>query len=304
MAARANETSMTKAGLTLTLALGSLVALAAAPASAAPATGKLEKTVLFVGFSSDESEAAWQLKVERFSPAGPGRTIDQYAVVRIVDVGSNTTLGTYRYGDIQRVDKSGRKLAVGDEDLAAANDLWAEAAPAADWAALESEYQFAAVRLSAATAVEVRPDPDVDLNTRPGRSGTLEARSDSNNLGYTLVTTTGKKTVLGRYRHEAKVGQRVVGKIELLTALNRDYVAVVNRFDITGADPNEPSTLTYGKIVPIKRGGALGDAGPVWVRTLTGWKQISSAEERLWQEAFSDNLALAELLHRMANGEY
>ncbi len=274
-----------------------------AAVEAAP-TAKLEKSVFFAGFSTNQKRAAWHIKIERYGPSGPGQYVDHYAVIRVVEAKSNTTLGSYRIGKIVRLDTRGRPIRIKLAKIIGANPLWAEAGRESDWTALENEYQFQAARLSAATTVAIRPDPDVELSARASEEGTVRSTAGGNLLGYILAMATGRRTVLGRYRHEAKVGQRVSSKLEVLTSLNGDYVAVVNRFDIKGADPDQPATLTYGKIVALTESGERGGEGTIWVRTMWGWKEMTPEQERVWRESHTQRVGFAEMMHRMADGSY
>jgi hypothetical protein len=286
--------------------------IAGAPDRAGAArSDKTEKTVTFIGFSADETKAGWYIDVKRFGTARGTRVIDRYGVVRLVDVRTDQVLGNYRFGPIERTDVHGKSVGGRPGSLEADNPMWANAVPMSDYTVLERQYKLSAARLSAATNLGVRPDPDVELQARAGRAGTVELTSGTNLLGYTLAVATGGGAILGRYRHEARVGQRVTGQVEILTSLHGNYVAVVNRFDVQGARDDEVSTLTYGKIVPLTRAqrptappSTSGASEEIYVRTDAGWQLMNREQEQIWRRSHEELVGFARMMNNMLGGKY
>ena len=139
----------------------------------------------------------------------------------------------------------------------------------------------------------------------------LEINSGGNYLGYTLTMARSNKTILGRYRHEADVGLSVKSRVEVLTSIGGDFIAVVNRFEVTGNSNTEPTTLTYGKVVPyqrppapVKRAAKRGKQGSIWVRTVYGWQEMTPEQERMWRQSQDERVDFARRLHSVAGGGY
>ena len=292
-------------GFSLPLAIaGVVMTLLAAPATAVAAGdngNKTEKQVTFVGFSVDETKAAWHIQINRSNGDG---TRDQYAIYRLVGVDSGTILGSYRFGTIRRLDARGKPIRIKAAKLGAANPMWTQAARERDWKALDKQYKFDAARLTASTTVSIRPDPDTELSFGVGEEGIMNVTAAGNILGYVLTLISGKGVILGRYRHVARVGQRVSSKIEVLSSVKTNFVAVVNRFEIAGTDPSEPSTLTYGKIVPATELGHTPKENHVYVRTMWGWAKMTPQQERMWRQSHQNRVDFAQRLHSLGAGQY
>lgn len=282
-----------------------LLLLSAAPAAADTDTDttKTEKTVHFLGFSADQSKAAWSIHVQRYGRDGPRRAIDRFTVVQVVRSIDNSLYASFKYGEIQRQDMGGRRIPAAPEELATVNPLWFEASPPSHWEVMQRGFQFGAARLTAATAVAVLADPDVALSVVPRRSGVVELRSDGNILGYTLAMASDSKATLGRYRHAVEVDQEPKGVLEIYISAKGDYVAVLNRFETIGARVTQPPAVTYGKIVPITSSGVTGGK-TIHVRMPWGWKEMTPHEERVWRESRAQHLRFARMMNNFADGIY
>lgn len=84
-----------------------------------------DKTVEFVGFSRDETVAAWRLEVRR--PRDDGRSIDTFTLIRLVKSIDNTPLVDFRASSVRRTNDKGRVLHVNSATLEADNPDWARA---------------------------------------------------------------------------------------------------------------------------------------------------------------------------------
>lgn len=243
---------------------------------AAPQAGVVntEKAVSFIGFSEDESAAAWRIMVSVERASG---VFDEYTLVRVVDTASNLTLETYRDSDIRRTN-NGSRVKVPVEYMSSYYPEWGRAAPRGDWQALAETAKFNAIPVTSRSAVlSVVADPDVSLRAvSRGNAFKIVGRTHEP-LGYTLQVVDGRRTLLGRYREEGKEGQTISATVHLMRSKSGNLLAVLNRFD------RDESTISYGKIVPVT-------AEPILV-----------ARQVTYTPDFNPNLAIAAHLHAMAN---
>ena len=229
---------------------GFLVAfLVAAPLWAGPLNGGYEdKHVTFLGFSQDETRAAWLLRISRHDVDG---FVDHYRLVRVVDTETNLRVAEFRNSPIIRTDRRGKRVHAHPEKVARANSPWDHAQEQEQWRTLQRRAQFKAdVLVARRLPLDISPDPNLVMHTDSEGRALVLTSPRGQSLGYTLRLVDGDEILLGRFRHEAASREKIRARLTLRSSKSGRRVAVLNQFEISS--PDGPRSVFYGKTVQIE----------------------------------------------------
>ena len=230
------------------ISLGDLE-LVAPPKPRPVARSFTERDVNFVGFSSDESAAAWRVGVRRYDRSG---YVDHYTLIKISDTQNNDVMAVFRGSEIWREDHQGRRKSVSMEKLLVKNPEYEHAEPRRLWMELNMTHAFAASEVSpTAFYVSVIPDADMGLDTYT-QNGALYVRArEPGPLGYRLVGSPDYETsvALGHYREEPGREATLQAKVTIFASRSKKRIAILNRFEVVYGRRLVPGS--YGAVVGV-----------------------------------------------------
>lgn len=180
----------------------------------------------FIGFAEDEQTAAWRVEVEQ---PQPGRKVDRYTVIRIINTKSGDPTGHIRVGKIRRFESSGRPdRGVLPDQLSAENPMWLNALPHSTWRKAKREVRFTFKRLDASKGVvRLMPDDDSFMTLKVSRRA-LRLESDPGSpVGLTPVARLydGKEIPLRRIRVRGQPHRVVTVRIQFFHSRSGLHVA-------------------------------------------------------------------------------
>ena len=237
------------------------------------------KIVTFVGFSGDESLAAWKVSVRCSVNNGAW---DRYELMRTVDTRTGLTLESYRLSQIQRITRYGSAARVPQKRLAQKHPRWRKARSREAWVTLAHQGRFDADPLSPRqAAIIVVPDAGSRVTVEELDDGYSIRGEPGQPLGFSLTLVAEPPVELAHFSREAEPGQTLVTAVNLDRSPSGLHVAVIARFESLG-DVSQPP-VTFGKVarlgVPTKQPWPEDDPS-IYIR--------------------DPNLDLAEQLHRAA----
>lgn len=206
------------------------------------------KTVEFVGFSKNESAAAFRVAVVR--PSADGKCVDRYSLIRLVETSSSRLLATFKNSGVTRKCNNGRRRHVPEAVLKRANPEWAQALPKREWSRIRTKARFkgkvlqmndSTLRLSRDTDApgELKAEPKwIDFRGERGAA-----------VGFQPIArmVDGELISLGSYRREGEPNRTWHARVWVHHSRTGSSVAVLARFD-----PGDGSPVDWqGHVLPL-----------------------------------------------------
>ena len=221
-----------------------------APPKPRPAARQfVERDVGFVGFSKDESAAAWRVNVRRYDRGG---YVDHYTLIKISDTANNDVMAVFRGSDIWREDRKGRRKKTSMRKLLVKNPEYSRAEPRRLWMELNMAHAFAATEVSPTTIyTSVVPDADVIVDTYTQRGALYIRARDAGPLGYKLIGMPDYESnvSLGHYRENPGKDATLMARVKIFASRSKKRIAVLNRFEVVYGRRKVPSS--YGAVVGV-----------------------------------------------------
>ncbi len=213
-------------------------------------SGTDHKIVDFVGFSKDESAAAWRVAIERHQANG---AVDSFTLIHLVAVETNQPLATFRGSPIQRT-RDGRRVRARARRLEGDNPDYEGAATLADWKRVKRKGRFAfkPLKIDDAT-LRFLPDEDLDMEMERTRESLNALGQVGEPVGYRPMVRTlgGDHVSLGHVREAGQPGTRIEAAVLAFHSKTGLTIAVLNRFSTTGDDTPSWSTRILALHEPV-----------------------------------------------------
>ena len=205
------------------------------------------KTVTFVGFSKNESTAAFRVDVVQGN--ADGASVDRFSLIRLVETSSSSLLATFKGSGVTRKWNDGRRRHVKQAVLSRANPEWDEAIPKKEWTKLRKKGRFkgkvlqmddSTLRLSRDTDApgELKAEPKwIDFRGQRGAP-----------VGFQPIArmVDGEMMSLGSYRREGEADRTWHARVWVHHSRTGSSVAVLARFD-----PGDGSPVDWqGHVLP------------------------------------------------------
>ena len=238
------------------------------------------KIATFIGFSGDESLAAWKVSVR--CPVGNGAW-DRFELMRTTDTRTGLTVESYRLSGIQRITRRGSVANVPARRLMMGHPDWRKARSREAWVTLAHQARFSADPLSPRqAAIIVVPNAESRITVDETENGYSIRGEPGQPLGFALTLVAEPPVELARFSQEARPGETLVAAVSLDRSPSGLNVAVLARFETLGDVSNPPAS--FGKVarlgVPTTKDPWPEDDPSIYVR--------------------DENLDLAEHLNRAA----